>query len=245
MNRFLSMYPSLALAVALGFLASCDSSSDLPNGESPLPEDTVVTPSGTTGSTIPWNSSISYGTLTDSRDGKVYRTVSIDARTWMAENLNYAADSSWWYANSADSGSKYGRLYTWAAAMNLSDLCNRTRCAAQVQTRHQGVCPTGWHLPSDAEWMMLIDDVGGQSGMELKSSTGWSDSSGDSYGFRALPAGDRDKDGRFNSVGRNSSFWSASEYDADFAWRRYLSSGYGDMARHSKTYGFSVRCLKD
>ncbi|MGM9985270.1 MAG: fibrobacter succinogenes major paralogous domain-containing protein, partial [Fibrobacter intestinalis] len=93
--------------------------------------------------------------LKDPRDGKTYRTVEIGKQVWMAENLNYEMDGSYCYDNEATNCQKYGRLYTWAAAMQA--------------------CPEGWHLPSEAEWETLITAVGGEdvAGLKLKSTSGW------------------------------------------------------------------------
>ncbi|MBK9575591.1 MAG: hypothetical protein IPK50_20690 [Fibrobacterota bacterium] len=212
----------------------------------------IDTSTGAVGSIIPWNGSITYGSLTDARDGQAYKTVQIGTQTWMAENLNVKVDSSWWYKNSADSGAKYGRLYQWAAALKLVDSCNLKICSTQVaKTHQQGICPSGWHVPSDAEWDTLATHVGGAAtaGKKLKSTSGWGgyDNSTDTYGFRALPAGLRYYDGSVNYVGSRAYFWSSSEIDADYAWGRRLDAGGDDLYRHYyfKEYGFSVRCLKD
>jgi len=228
-----------AIAVKTGMMASSVQSAD------------YLVSSGPTGSTVPWNRSISYGTLTDSRDGAVYRTVVIGAQTWMAENLNHAVEGSWWYRNSADSGTKYGRLYTWSASMDLPDLCNSTSCANQVQSSHRGICPAGWHMPSDSEWTMLSDHIGDSAAKKLKSSTGWLQASGtDPYGFRALPASLRypSGDGSFGYAGY-AYFWSSTEYDEGSAWYRSMDWDVNSLFRgfglYQKTNGFSVRCLKD
>lgn len=89
--------------------------------------------------------------LVDARDGQAYRTATIGSQTWIAQNLNYQADSSWWYNSSADSGAKYGRLYTWAAAMGLDDSCNAFDCSEQVAPIHRGACPSGWHVPTPGD----------------------------------------------------------------------------------------------
>src|SRR5574344_459914 len=137
------------------------------------------------------NPAISYGEFTDDRDGQVYKTVVIGTQTWMAENLNYAVDSSWCYENSADSCSKYGRLYQWIAAMGVSASYNGAIFGDSVN--HQGACPAGWHVPTSGEWDTLATAVGGSdtAGTKLKSTGGWYSSGNgtDSYGFSALPAG--------------------------------------------------------
>jgi uncharacterized protein (TIGR02145 family) len=140
----------------------------------------------------------SAGTFKDSRDGKTYKTVKVGGKTWMAENLNFAADGSKCYENNAGNCEKYGRLYTWEAAKKA--------------------CPAGWHLPSDAEWTALTDAVGGGSvaGTKLKSNSGWANNGNgtDEYGFAALPGGDGNSDGNFNDAGNIGYWWSSTEYDA-------------------------------
>jgi uncharacterized protein (TIGR02145 family) len=198
------------------------------------------------------------GMLTDSRDGQTYKTVTIGTQTWMAENLNYAVDSSWCYENSADSCAKYGRLYQWASAMALPVAYNDALWGGS-DANHQGVCPAGWHLPTNAEWTVLGNAVGGENvaGTALKSTSGWNEGGNgtDAYGFSALPAGCRYGDGFFNDVGDYAGFWSASEdgtglaynLNLDYSARMYTDTderndyGSGDDGH----YALSVRCLKN
>jgi uncharacterized protein (TIGR02145 family) len=199
----------------------------------------------------------SHGTMTDDRDGRTYRTVVIGAQTWMAENLDYeykANDSTygnWCYGDSTDGCAKYGRLYTWAVAMDSAT----TGCGDSVECeaaggRVQGICPDGWHLPSRAEWDTLLAAVGGSSvaGTALKASSGWTGGDGsDDYGFSALPSGDRTDDGERSTAGLAAYFWSASESAAYRAHSIVLNKG-DERARFlpgSKDSGFSVRCVKD
>jgi uncharacterized protein (TIGR02145 family) len=127
----------------------------------------------------------SVSAFKDSRDGKTYKKVTIGTQTWMAENLNYAANNSVCYGNSAENCAEYSRLYNWATAKTA--------------------CPTGWHLPSDDEWTMLTDNVGGSktAGTKLKSAEGWNkDGNGtDDYGFSALPGGSGSSGGGFDDAG--------------------------------------------
>lgn len=208
---------------------------------------------GSSTSTIPWNTSVTYGSL--SYGGQTYKTVVIGTQRWMAENLNYKVDSSWWHENSADSGAKYGRLYTWASALGLADSCNKKVCSSQVQVKHQGVCPSGWHVPSYEDWRTLWTYLRDKdvAGGYLKSTSGWTNESGsgngeNAYGFRGLPAGRRSFDGFMEGVGSFANFWSSSEgFDATFAGTYELHSAHLSLARGSsyKWFGFSVRCLKD
>ena len=197
-----------------------------------------------------------YGTntVTDCRDGRVYKTVVIGTQTWMAENLNYADSvamtnlegNSWCYENRADSCAKYGRLYTWSAAMNSSYLMN-----AVISTPQQGVCPTGWHLPTSGEWATLETAVGGSdsAGIKLKSTSGWYNNGNgtDDYGFSALPAGNRMIYGFFGNEGSYAYFWSATEDRASYAYIRNLGYSYTSMFTYydNEDNAFSVRCVQD
>src|SRR5574344_132476 len=187
--------------------------------------------------------------LTDARDKQVYKTVKIGTQTWMAQNLNYAVDSSWCYGNSADSCAKYGRLYTWTAAMGVDTSHNSVFLGDSVN--HQGACPAGWHVPTNGEWATLETAVGGSdtAGTELKSTTGWTNGgngTGD-FGFSALPAGNRDEVGNFNDAGGDANFWSATEIDAYSAHFRNMDyhNRNMDAGGDGKGYAFSVRCVQN
>lgn len=170
-------------------------------------------------------------TMTDSRDGQIYKTVKIGDQIWMAENLNFEVDSSYCYNDSAKYCTKYGRLYSWVAA-------NRA-------------CPDGWHLPTIDEFETLFATVGKQSiaGKKLKSASGWNnDGNGtDDFGFTALPAGIRyGKDKYYNYEGHHANFWSSIKNGSDSA--DYVNMFYGydsvHVFVHDKNDGMSVRCLK-
>ena len=132
--------------------------------------------------------------------------------------------------------------------MGFESSCNSSTCASQVQGKHQGICPAGWHMPSDAEWTTLTNFVGGSStaGAKLKSMSGWSGggNGNDYYGFSALPGG-IGYGGSFYDVGLNGYWWSATEYGASSAWRRDMSyySAYVNRGNYNKAVLFSVRCL--
>ena len=216
-----------------------------------------------------FNPDIDYGEVTDERDGKVYRTVKIGEQTWMAENLNFDPgqggsgedkyDWSWCYNDEPANCDVTGRFYTWAAAIdsvklandadNPQDCGNGRECG--LTGKVQGICPSGWHLPSYDEWNALFTAVGGQpnAGKVLKSQTGWySNGNGtDAFGFSALPAGYRYYNGYFYYDGDNALFWSATELNSYFAYLMYLYYYYENayLDDFSKDYGFSVRCLKD
>jgi len=195
------------------------------------------------------NAGIVYGYLEDARDGQTYRAVKIGSQVWMAQNLNFKVDSSYCYDNDTANCTKFGRLYKWATAMGLNDSCNTKLCSSQVTAKRQGVCPSGWHVPSDAEWTKLTDTTlaSATSGTLLKSTSGWSTNTGtDTYGFRALPGGYAGG-ASFYEFGVLSCLWSATTYTASYAWVRYMDEGYAIVIRYynADTRGFSLRCLKD
>ena len=179
--------------------------------------------------------SIERGTFTDSRDGKTYKTVKIGTQVWMAENLSYKTDNGCWAYNDDQSNvSIYGYLYNWETAKQ--------------------VCPSGWHLPSDAEWTQLTTYLGGEgvAGGKLKETgtahwkspnTGATNASG----FTAVPAGYRSGSGAFYGIGYDGDWWSSSEDDTDGAWCRSLSYDSGGVGRSDghESNGFSVRCVRD
>jgi len=180
-----------------------------------------------------------------------YRTVRIGTQTWIAENLNYDVLGSKCYNNEDSNCAKYGRLYDWATAMNLPSSCNSSTCASQINAKHQGICPGGWHIPSNDDWDALMTEVGGSSiaGRKLKSTSGWNygDNSTDDYGFSALPGGACDLDGSFYYVVSGGYWWSASENNSKNAYYRYMFYGVEDVYYYgdSKIRLRSVRCLQD
>lgn len=193
------------------------------------------------------NAWVIYGYLTDDRDGQRYRTVTIGGQIWMAQNLNAKVDSSWWYEDDAKNGMRYGRLYTWAAAMGLNDTCNVKLCSSQVAAKHRGACPMNWHVPSNAEWSKLNDTtLGDLAGFKLKASSGqWSMGAGaDDYGFSALPAGDRHR-GSFYDIGSSTYFWSAFEYKENALYQTINGNTEMLLFSGAKSNGYSLRCLQD
>lgn len=219
------------------------------------------------------------GWMVDPRDKQIYKTATIGQQIWMAENLNYAytaptkdngLDSSSFCLNDDPANcTRYGRLYLWSAAMdsagvidgNTANGCgDGAKCSSSGIVR--GVCPQGWHLPSEAEWEKLIVAVDGSiteydmknmAGIKFRSVSGWNDyddKSGngtDAYSFSALPAGYMMGNGKFSDVGNAMGFWSSVDYESGRAFIMYLHYGedYASMYPHYKQYGFSVRCLKD
>ena len=171
----------------------------------------------------------------------------------------YISDStSWCYGDDPANCAKYGRLYTWAAAMdsvgewstNGKGCGYGKECSASPV---RGVCPKGWHLPSQSEWEALFTAVGDSStaGSKLKSATGWKAYSGitneDPFGFSALPAGYRYSDGSYSREGSHADFWSSAERSSDFACSMslYYHRGSAYLFNYGKYNGYSVRCLKD
>jgi uncharacterized protein (TIGR02145 family) len=235
-NRFLSLAAALGLAIT--FTLSC-SSGDLDSGGGSSPGGSQSNP----GPSVPY-------------EGETYQTVVIGTQTWMARNLNYNASGSKCYDDDPAKCNTYGRLYDWATAMALPPDCNSTSCSSQINAKHRGICPYGWHIPSDAEWTTLTDFVGGSStaGKKLKATSGWNEGGNgtDAYGFAALPGGYGDSrggsfSGDFYSVGNYGSWRSTTESDANYAYSRGMS-----YKRESVFYEdsdkdglFSVRCLQD
>ena len=183
-----------------------------------------------------WNTAISYGTLTDSRDGQTYRTVVIGAQTWMAQNLNYApaTGNTWCYSSDTANCTLYGRLYDFAAA--------------------QASCPTGSHLPDTTEWNTLVSATGdtASAGTALKAaSLLWTSLPGftntDALGFSAIPGGNHYKNSPyFGGMGTLAVWWSTvSVGTSSYAYYESLQYSYKDaiLDNNLKTDGFSVRCI--
>ena len=193
-----------------------------------------------------------------SHEGEDYEAVLIGTQTWLARNLNYAVsgskcgDGSSLSDDNTASCDTYGRLYNWATAMALPNNCNTTSCSGQIQSPHQGVCPDGWHLPSDAEWDILVNFAGGEdiAGFKLKAGSGWNSngSERDDYGFSALPGGGSSS-GSFTTVGENGRWWSASENEnygfSAYNRRIYYLTSKVFRDYFSKSNLYSVRCLQD
>jgi len=204
------------------------------------------------------NAQDNTGTVTDI-DGNVYKSVKIGNQWWMAENLNVGSFKNgdpiheahsmkeWrehlyslkcgYYANNPDNGKIYGKLYNWVAVNDP-----------------RGLAPEGWHVPTDEEWQILADFLGGEeiAGKKLKSTSGWEkvtdkDGNGDnSSGFTALPGGLFDASVVFQSMGAIAIFWSSTN-NGRFAWRRDLHSWESEFDRVEghKSSAYSIRLIKD
>ena len=199
--------------------------------------------------------------ITDS-EGNSYKTATIGTQQWMAENLkvsNYndgttipnITDNTQWqnnktgawayYNNDVANNTKYGKLYNWYAVSSTTN-------------GNKNICPTGWHVPTDAEWTVLTDYLGGSSiaGGKLKEvgTTSWNNPNTDATNtslFSGLPGGYRYYDGSYKYFGANGYWWSSMQSNAGSAWYRSLKGYDGSALRigDGKDYGFSVRCLKD
>jgi uncharacterized protein (TIGR02145 family) len=206
-------------------------------------------------------------------DGYVYKTILIGTQLWMAENIRTTrynngdlietttpakldisgqSDPKYQWAVNGDESTvgTYGRIYTWYAA-------NDSR----------GVCPAGWHLPTDAEWTVLSDYLtnngygfegsGGDIAKSLAANSGWwvdltpgnignDEASNNSSGFSAISAGDRTPTGVFEAIGSFGSWWSSTENGTN-GWYRalYKNRNYLVRSNSNKIYGATVRCVKD
>ena len=178
-----------------------------------------------------------------------FRTVTIGSQTWMAENLNCNVAGSKCYNNQTSYCDTYGRLYDWATAMALPSSCNSSYCSSQIQSKHRGICPSGWHIPSNDDWDRLMNYVGGYetAGWYLKATSGWNSGGNgtDQFGFSALPGGY--SGGSFRDVGYVGYWWSASEHYSNYASGWYMDCLSEDAGWVSidKSYLFSVRCVQD
>lgn len=175
------------------------------------------------------------GTFTDSRDGKTYKWVKIGTQIWMAENLAYKSSSGCWaYDNNQNNVSKYGYLYDWETAKN--------------------VCPSGWHLPSNAEWTTMIEYLGGEQAAyyKMKATSDWkleATMTGTNIsGFNALPAGYKDDEDGPYGLGTHAMFWSSTPAPhSNYAWACWFfhNSGATGLSDDHRVDGYSVRCVKD
>lgn len=201
------------------------------------------------------NPDVNYGMMQDDRDGQVYKTIDVGNYTWFAQNLNLEyndGEGNSCPGSDPDSCAKYGRMYTWAAAMDTAGVYSTQalECGAGkvcwLIDPVQGVCPEGWHLPSNAEWRLLVEAAGGEStaAVALKSTKGWvwnsSNTSGtDDLGFSAIP----------NGPGEYGYFWSGTENSNISGYRLRLmgdatpSTHLGDGTK--STAMNAVRCVKE
>ncbi|HSQ42601.1 MAG TPA: FISUMP domain-containing protein, partial [Fibrobacteraceae bacterium] len=229
----------------------------------------------TTNEDFDWDSCVTAGTcgsFTDTRDGQSYKYTTIGEQTWMAQNLNYSGDTTnatrsyavgWCYgvgaADSSDHSDSttcntYGRLYRWTDAMALDSSYLDSSWDSSDTLDHQGLCPSGWHIPTETEWAVLNDyadenNGADSTGTSLKAvSSLWTTNTGsDLWGFSALPASYRDITVWYDDLGAATYFWSATEYSATLTRVRYLKNDrtafYTSLS--TKYSGFSLRCLQN
>jgi uncharacterized protein (TIGR02145 family) len=210
-----------------------------------------------------YGTEISFVTLTEVSIGtQIWTTKNLDITTYRdGTQIPQVTDPTAWsklttgawcyYNNNSVNGITYGKLYNWYAVAGIHD--------NDPNTPNKILAPTGWHVPSDAEWTTLTTYLGGKSvaGGKMKSTgnltsgTGlWSGGNTDatnSSGFTALPGGWCNISGTFTSISNDGRWWSSSDYNPADTWGRDLSQGTATVSsyNYNKTYGFSVRCLKD
>jgi len=187
----------------------------------------------------PVNTSAKSGTFKDSRNGQTYKWVRLkDGKKWMAQNLNYKTNDSWWYKNDKSNGTKYGRLYTWKAAKKA--------------------CPSGWRLPSDDEWWKMASYYGkaynSRNGQEINKKGNAGEmvykaliQEGHS-GFFALLGGARySTNDNFKGLDSNGDYWSGDEKSSLNAYSYNFRDSFNSLRRneHDKNWAFSCRCIQD
>lgn len=219
-----------------------------------------------------------YGEMLDTRDGQVYKTIKIcdedkaNCQTWMAQNLNYAykgmkfhegtayeSDStSWCFGHKVENCDKYGRLYIWSAVMDsvgqFSENAN-VKCGYHMfcnpNKPHRGICPKGWHVPTDGEFASLYTNIGNTAtGTKLKSTSDWNNNGNgtDDYGFSLLPGGYmRSSQVEFLRTNIDANLWTATYVDGDDAKYQFFNNEhiYSQPYSSDKKFAYSLRCLKD
>lgn len=219
--------------------------------------------------------------LHDDRDGQTYATIKVGAQVWMAQNLNVGErvpGISEWPGQRDDSKNEkfcvddlsdncaiYGGLYTWPEAMGLSWQCAQQSCANQLGSPQRGICPAGWHIPTQAEWSTLAEglaeltglttrstefaDYWTELGLAMKSTNCWNDGGNgtNATGFNAIPAGWRHDWGGFNAVGGLARFHSTTELGPDLTQGRGFEDDSSAFfkAEYYEDHAVSVRCVKD
>ena len=210
----------------LAALAACSPARNVPSDSAVVIPDSAY-------SVIPALVPGSDSSITDPRDGQVYKMVTVGEQIWMAKNLNYEMAGSQCYNKNASNCMRYGRLYTWDAAMSA--------------------CPDGWHLPTYDELVSLIDYASGQflAGGVLKSKENWNkcrhcDIANDMYGFSVLPAGVMNEDGAFDKMREYGFLWSATEAESNqIPYMGFVNfSSVAMLLLGNKNKGLSVRCIK-
>ena len=234
--RMISIYPLTIICMFLLLFNSCKKKDEVNDA-------------------INFNPLITYGSMTD-QDGNTYKTVTICNQTWMAEDLkaikyrngdlipNAISGTQWDttkngaycdYENNPNN-SVHGKIYNWYVVKDI-----------------RNIAPIGWHVPSDSEWTTLINCLGQDSaGAKLKEKgiTHWNSpnsSATNSSGFTAISMGSRYGYDLFFGKGGGAGWWSSTEYSSTDAIHRSLSSSNEIVGRYNsiKTFGISIRCVKD
>ncbi|MCC5924133.1 MAG: hypothetical protein JJT77_10125 [Crocinitomicaceae bacterium] len=199
----------------------------------------------------PPSASFSCGDVwTDIRDGNEYTTVAIGNQCWFAENLNYDASGSYCFANDPSNCNATGRLYSWTITMDGAGTSNLNPSGVQ------GVCPEGWHVPSDAEWIELEEHLGmttgqtstglrtsGNVGQQLKATSfGGTNSSG----FNALGSGGGTATNFSFLANTSAYFWTTTGSGSNALYRRLQNTENGVRRDNfNQSRWLSIRCIKD
>jgi uncharacterized protein (TIGR02145 family) len=191
-------------------------------------------------------------------DGNSYKTVYIGKQQWMAENLKVTKYNNGNIIPNVQDNTDWSNLTTDAWSTINNDLSNNTRFGKlynwfAVSAITNNVCPTGWHVPTNAEWDILINYLGGNevagSKMKQVGTSNWNspnDISTNSSLFTALAGAARYSDGNFGAIGHDGNFWSSTENDTSNSWLVYFNqSAIAGKSDQSKKWGLSVRCLRD
>ena len=207
------------------------------------------------------------GTFTDSRDGHQYRTIKIGTQTWMAENLAYLpyvnepsinrSTERCYYINgnrqtelnvakNSENYKIYGVLYNWFSAMDGA------QSSSDTPSKVQGVCPHGWHIPSEGEWEELEKTISTiEKGLKkkiVKNMSYWLKNNPDNIeGFNALLGGGKFDVNNYTPVGGVALFWTSTEEEekAGFAKTFNVTNYSKGISNITKTCGYSVRCIRD
>lgn len=190
--------------------------------------------------------------MVDKRDDERYEIVIIGKKAWMAENLRFRTRDSECLDSDERKCKEGGRFYTWSDALNTQPNCNKTECKLLGKPHIRGVCPEGWHIPSDSEWKDLVIYVRSKAGSKaarvLKSTYGWVIERGTNEShFNVFPAGFRFQSGNFLDRGRTAKFWSSTQLDAVSARSWVLKERTDSMLPESDYKGneLNVRCTAD
>jgi len=198
--------------------------------------------------------------------GQNYPTIKIGNQCWLKKNINVGTMingtldqtnngiiEKYCFNDDTSSCAKYGGLYQWAEALQYKDNCSDT---SSIQPAYyvQGICPSGWHVPNDADWNTLINYLGGDqvAGGKMKEpgSNHWSPpntAASNTSGFTAFAGGYRTNSGTFTGLKNYAMIWSSTLQTNTYSWSRYIDYSFPNIYQYSnlKTYGFSVRCVKD